>query len=117
MERINYETDKLTLTLKKKLLKDFQKESFKVKVDELDCNVSWARQPSSIEWTEFSKILSSKSIYIIGTRQGLMSKKPFIELVVKHPLKSKYIFLWIQMDLDIFNSKIVTKYKLKAKTY
>lgn len=114
MNKVFYDVQDLSMANKKKLIKDFQKNYLTTIVDELDVHKSWSRQLSKLKWTEVFDLMNKESMLklaVIASSQNVQDK-PYVELLLKHRVESKDIFLWIRVDAEWFYSAILPKYKL-----
>jgi hypothetical protein len=70
-----YETRELTLTQKKKILKDAYKCSFKWHVDILDARKSWQRQKIEMSFEDALKKLDKDCHYVFIHRKGFKGSR------------------------------------------
>ena len=100
-----------------KFLKDCISKSYKVLLDELDCNVSFARKPTKASVDDIftvTKTKGSHSYYVFIIRRMVYGKeKPYIEAGVRTvvPFEKDY-FIWIHIKVDKLDY-FIKKYKLK----
>lgn len=100
-----------------KFLKDCISKSYKVKADELDCNVSWARKPTKLSVKDILKISANKdnfSHYTFIVRRIVFGKeKPYIEAGIRTGIPGSVdYFLWIYIKLEKLDY-FIKKYKLE----
>jgi len=105
---------------KSKFLKDCISKAFRVKVDELDCKISFRRMPTKKSADDIIKMAKENEkaghcFHVFIIRNYVFGKEPYIEAGVStnKPLEKEYfIFIYIKLDkLDYF----VKKYKLSRR--
>lgn len=96
-----YDTKVLTLDKKKKLLNEAKSKALAVRVEELDCSKSWARQSSDISVNEMlEKHLDDSSHFVVIKRDvSFLDKEDYFEIGFS-TMKTPSLFLFIFLNLE-----------------
>lgn len=105
---------------KTKFLKDCISKSYRVRLDELDCSISFRRMPTKASIDDIFKISDTKGSFVhyvfIVRRTILGNEKPYIEAGLSTKLSGarKEYFIWINIKLEKLDY-FIKKYKIKKR--
>jgi len=124
MAHIFYQTEKLDKSDYIEIIK-YAKElgPYEIKLDKLDTEISWSRQPSYLTYDTYlhlmSKLTQKFFHFIVVRRWQPFEKKYYGEVSIRlsrEVYEKVYVdeFLWIYLDIDKFN-KIINTFNLIAR--
>lgn len=113
---INYNTQHLSLTSKRKLLNAAKRVSILWMVDVLDCSKSFTRQPVEMSWKEITAKLDGDCHFAFIERQGIGNGPDYFDVGFSTMGARPDYFLWIVLGIRI-GKKLAERFKLKPMTY
>lgn len=119
-KRTFYITEALTFDQKEDLISLFKDKSLNIKIDELDCSVSFARTKSNLTFDDAIKSFDPSSFISVVLNEELDYFSELNDITaelclrMKNKSTSKYseIFIWIYVKKEVFLNEILVKTNL-----
>lgn len=119
--RVFYNISELGLKDRKKLINLFKKHSHQIKIDDLDCSISFARVKSNLSYEDAIKNFNTDCSVslVLNESPDVFSGSELVnsELVLrmKNNLNTKSyseVFIWFFVEKNIFLNKILPSIKI-----